>query len=58
MAALNDHILQEGVENLESESGRARFFKNLKKAGIDCSEEKMQVTLKKMKPKTQMQTQR
>jgi hypothetical protein len=38
MATLNDHILSEGVENLESESGRARFLENLKARGLKCSE--------------------
>jgi hypothetical protein len=38
MATLNDHILSEGVENLESESGRARFLENLKAQGLKCSE--------------------
>ena len=39
------------MENLESESGRARFFQNLKDAGIDCSENKLQNTLAEMKNK-------
>ena len=39
MSILNDHILAEGVENLESESGRARFFENIKAQGLQCSRE-------------------
>jgi hypothetical protein len=39
MSILNDHILAEGVENLESESGRARFFDNIKAQGLQCSRE-------------------
>lgn len=39
MAELNDRILEEGVENLESESGRQRFYDNLKKQGIESKRE-------------------
>ena len=49
MSKLNDHILAEGVENLESDSGRARFFKNLKQNGLKCSREKLDETLEMMK---------
>jgi exodeoxyribonuclease III len=45
MALINDHILAEGVENLESESGRARFFENLQKTGLKCSRTKLDETL-------------
>jgi len=49
MSILNDHILAEGVENLESESGRTRFFENLKIKGLKCSREKLDETLEEMK---------
>jgi exodeoxyribonuclease III len=49
MSLLNDHILAEGVENLESESGRARFFKNLQEAGLRCSRDKLDETLNNMR---------
>jgi hypothetical protein len=45
MSLLNDHILAEGVENLESESGRKRFFENLKAAGLKCSRDQLDETL-------------
>ena len=48
MATLNDHILAEGVENLESESGRSRFFENIKAKGLTCSREAMEDTLEAM----------
>ena len=49
MSILNDHILAEGVENLESESGRARFFENIKKKhGMTCTREKLNATLDSM----------
>jgi hypothetical protein len=48
MAILNDHILAEGVENLESESGRTRFFENLKTKGLSCSKEKLEDTVAQM----------
>jgi hypothetical protein len=37
MSTLNDHILAEGVENLESESGRSRFFENIQKRGLNAA---------------------
>ena len=49
MSKLNDHILAEGVENLESDSGRARFFEHLKQTGLKCSREKLNETLEAMK---------
>ena len=45
---LNDHILAEGVENLESESGRKRFFENLQAHGMKCSREQLDSTLEAM----------
>ena len=48
MSLLNDHILAEGVENLESESGRSRFFKNLKQNGLQCTRERLDETLDAM----------
>ena len=48
MAKLNDLILSEGVERLESESGRTRFFENLKKLSIDCEEEYLTKTIHDM----------
>jgi hypothetical protein len=45
MSILNDHILAEGVENLESESGRERFFKNLQAQGLQCSREFVEAAL-------------
>jgi hypothetical protein len=45
MSILNDHILAEGVENLESESGRERFFKNLQTQGLQCSREFVEAAL-------------
>jgi exodeoxyribonuclease III len=45
MSLLNDHILAEGVENLESESGRARFFKNISSLGLKCSRDHLDSTL-------------
>ena len=48
MSLLNDHILAEGVENLESESGRERFFKNLKALGLKCSRDYLDSTLDAM----------
>ena len=49
MSLLNDHILSEGVENLESESGRARFFENLQACGLQCSRATLDNTLQEMK---------
>ena len=49
MSTLNDHILAEGVENLESESGRSRFFENIQKRGLKCSRVVLDETLEKMK---------
>ena len=49
MSLLNDHILAEGVENLESESGRSRFFKNLTAQGLKCSRQQVDATLEAMK---------
>jgi hypothetical protein len=49
MSIINDHILAEGVENLESESGRARFFENLKTKGLNCSRETLNSTIEGMK---------
>ena len=46
MATLNDHILSEGVENLESESGRERFFEHLQAQGLKCSREQLDSTLR------------
>ena len=48
MSLLNDHILAEGVENLESESGRVRFFKNLQFNGLKCTRERLDETLEQM----------
>jgi exodeoxyribonuclease III len=48
MSILNDHILSEGVENLESETGRARFFENLKAQGLQCSRTQLDSTLAAM----------
>ena len=49
MAEINDRILEEGVENLESESGRQRFYENLQKKGIESSKEVVDETIKGMK---------
>jgi exodeoxyribonuclease III len=49
MSLLNDHILAEGVENLESESGRSRFFENLTAQGLKCSRQQVDATLEAMK---------
>jgi exodeoxyribonuclease III len=49
MSLLNDHILAEGVENLESESGRARFFENLRALGLKCSRGTLDATLESMR---------
>ena len=46
MATLNDHILAEGVENLESETGRARFLENLKAQGLTCSRDSLESMLR------------
>jgi hypothetical protein len=48
MSTLNDHILAEGVENLESETGRSRFFENIQKRGLKCSRVILDETLEKM----------
>ena len=49
MSLINDHILAEGVENLESETGRARFFENLQASGLQCSRVNLNQTLDTMK---------
>jgi len=49
MSILNDHILAEGVENLESESGCSRFFENLKAQGLKCSRKQLDSTVTEMK---------
>ena len=49
MSILNDHILSEGVENLESESGRARFLKNLQDNGLSCTRTQLEETLEHMR---------
>lgn len=48
MSILNDHILSEGVENLESESGRNRFFENIRRKGLNCTRENLDTTLDSM----------
>lgn len=52
MSIINDHILAEGVENLESESGRARFLKNLKANGLSCTKGQLDDTLEAMREDT------
>jgi len=49
MSRLNDHILSGGVELLDTESGRAEFFENLKKLDLSCDEETLKETLQDMK---------
>ena len=49
MSRLNDLILAEGVENLESKSGRKRFLKNLQELGLKCNHGKLSKTLEEMK---------
>ena len=49
MSRLNDMILAEGVENLESQSGRDRFLKNLKKEGMKCDQDYLAKTLQEMR---------
>jgi exodeoxyribonuclease III len=51
MSIINDHILAEGVENLESESGRKRFFENLQKLGLQCSRETVDKTISELQGK-------
>ena len=48
MSLLNDRILSEGVENLESDSGREKFLKHLQESGLDCDEKKLAATLSDM----------
>ena len=48
MSLLHDHILAEGVENLESETGRARFYANLRKKGMHCTREQLDETLEQI----------
>jgi len=48
MSLLNDRILAEGVENLESDSGREKFLKNLQESGMDCDEELLSATISDM----------
>jgi hypothetical protein len=48
MSLLNDRILSEGVENLESDSGREKFLKNLQESGMDCDEELLTATIADM----------
>lgn len=48
MSLLNDRILSEGVENLESDSGREKFLQNLKESGLDCDEELLSATISDM----------
>jgi exodeoxyribonuclease III len=48
MSLLNDRILAEGVENLESDSGREKFLKNLKESGLNCDGEMLAATLSDM----------
>ena len=56
MATLNDHILAEGVENLEAESGRARFFENLQAQGLKCSKAELDANLRERKEDAGRQT--
>ena len=48
MSKLNDYILSEGVEQLETESGRLKFLENLKKIDINCDEETLVQTVSEM----------
>ena len=48
LSQINDRILSEGVENLESDSGREKFLKNLQESGIDCDGEMLTATLSDM----------
>jgi hypothetical protein len=48
MSVINDHILSEGVENLESETGRARFFENLQTQGLQVNRKQLDETLDSM----------
>ena len=48
MSLVQDHILAEGVENLESETGRARFLANMKKGGLNCTREQLDEKLEQM----------
>ena len=50
-STLNDHILSEGVENLETESGRLRFLKNIKKKGLSTTEASLGRALADMQPR-------
>jgi hypothetical protein len=49
ISKLNDHIISEGVESLETESGRQKFFENLKKLDINCDDDTLNATLEEMK---------
>jgi exonuclease III len=51
MAELNDRILEEGVENLESETGRQRFYENLQKNGIESTKEVVDKTIEELRPR-------
>ena len=48
MAEINDRILAEGVENLESETGRQRFYDNLRESGVQSSKEVVDTTIEDM----------
>lgn len=48
LAQINDRILSEGVENLESDSGRKKFLQNLQESGIDCDDARLDTTLADM----------
>ena len=48
ISRLNDHILSGGVELLDTESGKAEFFENLKKLDISCDEATLRETLHDM----------
>ena len=49
LSILNDRILSEGVENLESDSGREKFRKNLvAELGIECDAERLEATIADM----------
>ena len=48
MAELNDRILEEGIENLETETGRQRFFENIQKKGMGVTRETLEETVAEM----------
>jgi hypothetical protein len=50
MAEINDRILEAGVENLESETGRAKFYKNLQELGMVSRRETVDETIREMTP--------